>query len=63
MSTAQLGAAVLQPPTIPAKPQLAVVTLRQDVLQVKELLARAKPPAKGRGRVTATADFKKRTQR
>lgn len=63
LSTAQLGAAVLQPPTIPAKPQLAVVTLRQDVLQVKELLARAKPPAKGRGRVTATADFKKRMQR
>lgn len=59
-STAQLLETVLSPPTLPSKPIMATVTLRQDVLAVKELLGRAKlPPVQGRGRMTAAASFKK----
>ena len=39
-SIAQLLEAVLSPPTLPSKLILTTVTLRQDVLAVKELLAR-----------------------
>ena len=53
--TAQLLKAVLSPPTIPAKPALATVALRQDVLQVKELLARAKPGGEEAGAVKHSA--------
>ena len=54
--------AVLSPPTLPSKPSLATVALRQDVLQVKELLSRVRPPAQGRGRMSATANFKTRAR-
>ena len=41
--TAQLLKAVLSPPILPSKPILATVALRQDILQVKELLGRTNP--------------------
>ena len=48
-SNTQLLQAVLSPPTISDKPAMATVTLRQDVLQVKELLSRVRKPD-GQGR-------------
>ena len=53
--TAQLLQAVLASPTLPSKPSLATITLRQDVLQVKELLSRIKPPI-GEGTYLLTLD-------
>lgn len=51
-STAGLLKAALSPPPLPRRPSLAAVTLRQDVLQVKELLARGKPPGRAGGQGT-----------
>jgi hypothetical protein len=43
----------------PDKPQriLATLTLRQDVLAIKELLSRSNLPEKGRGRITTRQEF------
>jgi len=48
-SNADLLNAVFSPPTQAQRPAMATVTLRQDVLQVKELLSRVKPRASTRG--------------
>lgn len=42
-STASLERGIDSPPTKAARPEMATVALRQDVLQVKELLSRSKP--------------------
>lgn len=62
-STAELERAVLSPPTLPSKPSLATIALRQDVLAVKELLSRARPPAQGRGRVSMGRSFSRGASR
>ncbi len=51
-SNAALERAVRAPPTVARRPELATVALRQDVLQVKELLSRSKqrPRATEKGR-------------
>lgn len=59
-STAELIKAVMSPPTLASKSSLATVALRQDVLQVKELLSRMRSSAQGRGRMTATVVFSRR---
>lgn len=48
-SNADLINAVFSPPTQAQRPAMATVTLRQDVLQVKELLSRVKPRAASSG--------------
>lgn len=48
-SNAELMRAVFSPPTQPSKPAMAPAALRQEVLQVKELLSRARPMERGRG--------------
>jgi len=63
-STAQLLEAVLSPPTLSSKPALATVNLRQDVLQVKELLSRTKPKLpQGVGKVAMGQKFASRASR
>ena len=62
-SNTELLRHVLAPPTVPRKPELATVALRQDVLQVKELLRRSKPRPAGRGSASIEQRFTRRAGR
>ena len=62
-STAALERAVRSPPTIARRPELATVALRQDVLQVKEILSRSRPRKQGSGRVETEKSFSFKSSR
>jgi hypothetical protein len=62
-SNAELMKAVFSsPPTIPAKPALAPAALRQEALQVKELLVRVRPRISGTGSMEAAEKISMRNK-
>jgi hypothetical protein len=57
LSSSAIEQALFRPPDKPPQRAMATLTLRQDVLAIKELLSRANLPEKGRGRITARQEF------
>jgi hypothetical protein len=62
LSSTAIEQALFRPPDKPPPRALATLTLRQDVLAIKELLSRANLPEKGRGRITARQEFARKRQ-
>lgn len=57
LSSSAIELILFRPPDKPPPRALATLTLRHDVLAIKELLSRANLPQKGRGRITARQEF------
>lgn len=63
MTTANIERSLFEIPIKALPLNMAPASLRKDVLSVKELLARAKPTAQGRGQATASTSFKRSMRR